>query len=136
MPPQRKHVERLWVAITLAWGLFRALVVWAALSRYGVNPWIYLTIELVSSGPYGLATARIVTSLLDHRRDTAFRWAIAAAVLFLAPDLYIVAAGRSMPLYVYVVVGVIVAALGVAGILRIRVAVRAARERAILPRTR
>lgn len=135
MPPQRKHVERLWVALTLAWGLFRALIVWAALSRYGVNPWIYLAIELVSSGPYGITTARIVTSLLDGRRDAAFRWAIAAAALFLAPDLYIVASGQSMPVYVYVIVGAVVVALGVAGILRIRTAVRAAHQRSVVARS-
>ena len=135
LAPQRRHVERLWVAATLAWGLLRALIVWAALSRYGVNPWIYLAIELISSGPYGVATARIVTSLLDRRPDVAFRWALTATALFLAPDLYIVASGHAMPTYVYAVIAVVVFALGVAAVMRIKSAVRAARERALVARS-
>ncbi len=128
---RRKRIEHLWVAITLAWGFGRVLVVWGALGRYGVNPWVYAGIEIVTSGPYGLATARVVTSLLDHNTQGASRWAALGLSTFLAPDLYIVAAGRQMPAYVYVVVGVLVAMLGALAFMGIRAKVgkgRTARE--------
>jgi hypothetical protein len=117
---RRKRVEHLWVGITLAWGFGRVLVVWGALGRYGVNPWVYAAIELATSGPYGVATARVVTSLLDHKKQAASRWAALGLAMFLAPDLYIVAAGRQMPAYVYVVVGVLVATLGALAFLGVR----------------
>ena len=109
---RRKRVEHLWVGITLAWGFGRVLVVWGALGRYGVNPWVYAGIELATSGPYGVATARVVTSLLDRKNQAASRWAALGLAMFLAPDLYIVVAGRGMPTYVYVVVSVLVTTLG------------------------
>jgi hypothetical protein len=117
---RRKHIEHLWVGITLAWGFARVLVVWGALGRYGVNPWVYAAIELATSGPYGVATARVVTSLLDRKNQAASRWAALGLTMFLAPDLYIVAAGRGMPTYVYVVVSVLVATLGTLALLSVR----------------
>jgi hypothetical protein len=128
---RRKRVEHLWVAITLAWGFCRVLVVWGALGRYGVNPWVYAGIEIVTSGPYGVATARVVTSLLDRKKQAASRWAALGLAMFLAPDLYIVAAGRGMPTYVYVVVSVLVTTLGTLALLSMRAKVckgRTARE--------
>jgi hypothetical protein len=128
---RRKRLEHVWVAITLAWGFGRVLVVWHALHRYGVNPWVYAGIELATSGPYGVATARVVTSMLDHKKQSASRWAALGLALFLAPDLYIVGSGREMPAYVYVVVGVLVAVLGALAFLSARAKVckgRAARD--------
>ena len=128
---RRKRVEHLWVGITLAWGFGRVLVVWGTLGRYGVNPWVYAGIEIATSGPYGVATARVVTSLLDRNRQAAGRWAALGLAMFIAPDLYIVAAGRGMPAYVYVVVSVLVALLGTLALLGVRAKVgkgRVARE--------
>ena len=128
---RRKHVEHVWVAITLAWGFGRVLVVWGTLGRYGVNPWVYAGIELATSGPYGVATARVVTSLLDRNKQAAGRWAALGLAMFIAPDLYIVAAGRGMPAYVYVVVSVLVALLGTLALFGVRAKVckgRVARE--------
>jgi hypothetical protein len=128
---RRKHVEHVWVAITLAWGFGRVLVVWGALGRYGVNPWVYAGFEIATSGPYGVATARVVTSLLDRKKQAASRWAALGLTMFIAPDLYIVAAGRGMPAYVYVVVSVLVALLGGLAFLGVRAKVgkgRVARE--------
>ena len=117
---RRKRLEHLWVAITLAWGFARVVVVWGTLRRYGVNPWVYAAIEVITSGPYGVATARTVTSLLDHKKQAASRWGALGLALFLAPDLYIVAAGREMPAFIYVVLGVLVATLGTLAFLSVR----------------
>ena len=128
---RRQRVERAWVVVTLAWGIGRVFVVWGALSRYGVNPWLYAGIELLTSGPYGLATARLVTSLLDRNRQSASRWAALGLAMFLAPDLYIVGSGRHMPSYVYAIVAVLVVLLGTLGFFSVRAKVadeRAARQ--------
>ena len=101
------------------------------LGRYGVNPWVYAGIEIATSGPYGVATARVITSLLDRNRQAAGRWAALGLAMFIAPDLYIVAAGRGMPAYVYVVVSVLVALLGTLALFGVRAKVskgRVARE--------
>ena len=128
---RRKRVEEVWVILTLAWGLGRVFVVWRTLSRYGVNPWIYGAIEVATSPVYGVATARVVLNLLDLKRHAASRWAAVGLAMFLAPDLYIVGAGKHMPVIVYVVVGLLVAVLGGLAVSGVRTKVRdgrAARE--------
>jgi len=109
---RRRIIERLWVVGVVAWGLGRTVIVWETLGGYGVNPWVYGAIDVVSSVPYGLATARVVENLIDRDRVTALRWGVVAAVTFVLPDLYIVIAGRHMPVVVYVVLALLVVLLG------------------------
>ena len=112
-PRLRVVLESTWVVGVLVYGLARTVVVWGALGDYGVNPWIYGAIDLFSSVPYAIGTARVVTGCLDRDWARVRRWGLIAAVAFIAPDLYILAAGHGMPAIVYVVLGtwLLVAAL-------------------------
>jgi hypothetical protein len=108
---KRRLLERLWIVVVVAYGAARAFVVWKALGKYGVNPWVYLTLDVASSWPYAVATARLVTSVIDHKFDRARLWAILAAITFLLPDLYILVAARNVPTEVYAIVISIVSLL-------------------------
>ena len=103
---RRRMVEVLWVVAALAYGLGRAIVVWKTLGDYGVNPWIYGVLDVISTVPYAIGTARVVTGVIDRDWARVRLWGTIAAVAFLVPDLYIVIVGESMPLVVYVVLGV------------------------------
>jgi hypothetical protein len=100
---RRRVAERAWLVAVLGYSLLRIGVAKAVVARYGVNLWIFAIIEFSSSVPYGLGTARVVTSLVDRRMSEAERWGVIAFGGFLAPDLYVVIAGRHMPLAVYLV---------------------------------
>ena len=80
-------LESTWVVGVLAYGLARTFVVWSALGDYGVNPWIYGAIDLISSVPYAIGTARVVTGCLDRDWARVRRWGLIAAVAFIAPNL-------------------------------------------------
>lgn len=103
---RRRMVEVLWVAAAVAYGLGRAIVVWKTLGDYGVNPWVYGVLDVVSAVPYAIGTARVVTGVIDRDWARVRLWGTIAAVAFLVPDLYIVIVGKSMPWVVYVVLGV------------------------------
>ncbi|MSO38675.1 MAG: hypothetical protein EXQ69_10605, partial [Acidimicrobiia bacterium] len=60
---RRRMVEVLWVVAALAYGLGRAIVVWKTLGDYGVNPWIYGVLDVISTVPYAIGTARVVTGV-------------------------------------------------------------------------
>jgi hypothetical protein len=117
-------LESVWVVGVVAYGLARTLVVWQALGNYGVNPWIYGAIDVVSSVPYAIGTARVVTGTMDRDWVRVRRWGLIAVAAFFAPDLYIVVAGHGMPALVYIVlaswvlVAAALAARGIAGKLR------------------
>lgn len=84
-----------------------AVDVW--LTGYGVDPWIYAVVDLGSSLPYAIASARTLGALVDQRFRRATAWGALAAVSFVAPDTYIVTAGRALPWGTYVVVGTVAA---------------------------
>ena len=105
--PSRRRLERWWLVIVLLWSALRITAVWHWLERYGVRPVVYALVDLGSSVPYAIASARTVGALVDRRYRHGAVWGVVAATCFVAPDVYVVAAGRGMPWAVYAVVGTV-----------------------------
>lgn len=105
----RRRLERWWFVLVMAWSACRVVAVWRWLDTYGVNPFFYGLVDLGSSIPYALGSARTIGALIDRRYGRAAAWMLLATVCFAAPDVYIVAAGHDMPWGVYGVVGAIAA---------------------------
>ena len=103
----RRRLERWWFGLVMAWSAIRVAAVWRWLDIYGVNPLVYALVDVGSSAPYALGSARTIGALIDRKYGRAAMWSLLAAVCFAAPDVYIVAAGHDMPWGVYGVVGAI-----------------------------
>lgn len=54
---------RAWVAAIFGYSVLRAVVVWPTLGRYGVNPWMFLFIDVVTAWPYAVGQVRVVQGL-------------------------------------------------------------------------
>jgi hypothetical protein len=102
-------LEAVWVALTVGYAIGRAIVVGRVFGKHGVNAWVYATIDIATSIPLGIGTARAVGAAIDHRWPLFRRWTIVAAAAFIAPDLYILVAARHVPAHVYAVLGVYLA---------------------------
>ena len=59
--------KRTWFFLVLAWALIRTIAVKDFFSAYGIHPWIYLLIDLLSSIPYAHYSANLVISYLDKK---------------------------------------------------------------------
>jgi RsiW-degrading membrane proteinase PrsW (M82 family) len=106
----------------------RALITWPTLGTYGVNPWVFLAIDVVTAPPYGIAQALTVKILRDRTRPPrdALVWGVLVVVMFLAPYIYILAAsGEQMPLIAYVLVGAWAVVFGTLAVLRMRKQIKA-----------
>ncbi len=112
-----KTLETAWVVAVVLYGVLRSLVVWKALAKYGVNPLIYFVIDVGSSWPYGVATARLVRSAVRRDGEKAVKWGVLAAATFISPDVYLVATLHRAPRFVYGVIAVIVGSMGLFAIL-------------------
>ena len=121
---------RAWSVGIVLFSAARALVAWPALGRYGVDPWLFLAIDLITAVPYGVAQAVTVKILRDPTRPAghAAGWATVVGAAFLAPYIYIFAASGSMPAYAYLGVLLWMLVFGVLAVLRMRKQVRAPRE--------
>jgi len=130
---RRAVLTRAWVVTVLAWSVFRSFVVAKMLHRYGVSPWSYGVVDLASSWPYAVASAGVVTSLLDRRMASARRHGVVAAAAFLVPDLYLLVAGHGKPKLVYCALGSVCAVFAIAAVVSVVMQVRAGRRRVTSP---
>lgn len=132
---RRKVLVRTWAGIVIGWSLIRTLIVWAAVGDYGLNPWIYLVIDLASACVDAVTTPRMVLCFVDDQYRKAVRWALISLVAFIVPDLYIFIGTRELPTRIIVVVCAIISvtlAVGVIGVMRKVRAGRAAKMAALL----
>lgn len=109
-PRTRKTIviERLWASTILLYTVVATLVVWKALSKYGVNPIVFFVIDAITSWTYGISTARLTVSVVRRDWKAVRKWAWAAAVSFITPQMYILIAAQHAPRDVYlIVIGVI-----------------------------
>lgn len=119
----RQALERTWVIGVVAFVIARFALAYSAIgeeSRAAVI--VFGVLDLVTAVPYAVATARLVTSLVDRNALSAARWGIVASVAFLAPYLWLVWVGRSgeFPVLVYVAIALFVVSLGTHAIISIR----------------
>ncbi|MBS1837603.1 MAG: hypothetical protein JST64_07885 [Actinobacteria bacterium] len=121
---------RAWAVGIFLFSAARALIAWPALGRYGVNPWVFLAIDLVTALPYGLAQALTVKILRDQHRppSEAVPWATVVVAMFLLPYAYIFLSSGSMPLLATLGVVAWMLIFGVLAALRIRRQVRDGQE--------
>ena len=89
--------KRTWFFLVLAWALIRTIAVKDFFSAYGIHPWIYLLIDLLSSIPYAHYSANLVISYLDKEWNNARKNFLLTAVFFYVPDIYIFTAADKIP---------------------------------------
>jgi len=143
--PQRSHVgepnrrrrtlEASWVVGVVLFVVVRFAIAYSTLSDYKSTVWVFGFLDIATAIPYAIGSARLVTSLIDRKPQSAARWGIVASGSFLAPYLWLMWAGREgeFPTYVYVVVLILVVSLGANAALSVRRRVRAARAPLAVP---
>ena len=94
---RRRRLSRTWAGIVVAWAGIRTIIVWAALHHYGINPWIYLSLDLASAITDAVTTPRMVLDFIDDRFKRAVKWAMLSLVAFIIPDLYLFLGTRTLP---------------------------------------
>ena len=111
-------------------------MVWATLSRYGLDPWTYAAIDLGSAAILAVTTPRLVTSLVDRRRRRGAAWGAVTLLGYSIPDVYIFLSTDRLPIVVLVVlIAVIYVSIAIGGLALRRkvVAARALRAKVDLP---
>ena len=117
---RRILISGLWLVVVLSWSVVRIVVVSFWLSQYGISTVVFAVVELISSAIYGVASAQTVLAIIDKSRNNAKSWGAVCVVAYLAPDVYIFSAGKSLPLMSYVVIVGLIVVLGVAAVVDLR----------------
>ena len=118
---RRRRLSRTWAGIVVVWSLIRTVIVWAAVGDYGLNPWIYLSLDLAAAVIDALSTPRMVLNFIDDHMRKAIEWALISLVVFIIPDLYIFLGTRTLPKRIILVICAIIGLtlmVGVYGVTR------------------
>lgn len=111
---------RAWIVTIFGYSILRALVVWPTLGTYGVNPWVFLVIDVGTAWPYAYGQVRLVKAARSRDWGPVQLWTIVAVLAFIAPYAYVVGAGSGeMPLIAWVIIGALVVVFGVASVIRV-----------------
>lgn len=99
----------------VAYTILRFLLVGGVFSTHGIDPWVFLFIDVVTVLPYVLGIEYLVVSLSRVIVDwgKVLFWGAVAALSFAAPYLYVVAYGGQLPAGLSIGLGVVVALLAV-----------------------
>lgn len=111
---------RAWIVTIFGYSVARALVVWPTLGDYGINPWLFLAVDVGTAWPYAYGQVRVVKAARAKDWSRVQVWTAIAALAFVAPYAYIAGAGSGdMPLLAWIVIGVLMVAFGIASVIRI-----------------
>ena len=97
-------IEKLWASTIVLYSFGATLIVWKTLHKYGVNPYLFFVIDVCTSWPYGIATARIVAKVFEKEWKQVRKWSWVAAICFVTPQIYILVASHLAPRDVYIIV--------------------------------
>ena len=103
---RNKPARYAWLSLVLVWACFRALAINKFFGDHNVNSWGYLAVDLASSVPYALYSAKAVINFLDKSWMVFRKNVIMTALFFYIPDLYVLLFARTVPTSLYLGFGI------------------------------
>lgn len=111
----------MWIVFSVVYGVFRWVLAWHYLEKYGVHPLIFGAIELSSSCGYAIYSGRLVAAAIDQELSRHKRLVLITITWFILPDVYIFMSAGQMP---RTVVGFIVTAVLFTGVIGVTALLR------------
>ena len=96
-----KLTKIIWYVVVLGWAIIRTLAVRTVFEKNGVNPWVYLAIDLAASIPYAHFTHQLVLTYFEKDWPRFKRAVVISIITFYAPDVYILLVAKQVPGVVY-----------------------------------
>ena len=120
--------ERIWASTIVLYTFAATFIVWKALHKYGVNPYLFFVIDLITSWFYGVASARLVVAVIKKRWSETQKWGWLSAINFALPQIYILLSARRVPRDVYLIIYSVIGALVAFALIGIGSQIKAARK--------
>ena len=125
---RRRRLSNTWALFVIGWSIIRTLIVWAAVGDYGLNPWLYLVLDLVSASIDAFSTPRMVIRFVDDQYRKALQWALVSLAAFVMPDIYIFAGTRTLPRKLIAIIVAVITVTLLAAVIAVLRKVRKGRE--------
>jgi hypothetical protein len=121
---RQNSLERAWFIAVLVWSILRIVFADVFFAQYGVNIWIFVAFEFVSSPIFARATAKMVLALSTHQILNSMFWGVITLSSFAAPDVYLLTTGKNLPWTAYLVVISVMMIGGAVSLIKMRLNAR------------
>lgn len=114
-------LNRAWIAVVMSYSVIRTIVIWRVFAKYGVNQYLYLTIDLICSYFYAINSARLVIEANRTHYRKLFRFLSLALIFNFIPDFYVLINAKEVPnfiLHSFIKIIIILAFIAALGIYR------------------
>ncbi len=113
-------IEKGATVLVILFVVVRFVPVASTLGQYGVNAWIFLTLDIATTPPYVKGMSMLVRNINGKSPIApSVGWGSVAAVSFLAPYLYLYwAGGKEFPIAVSIGIGIIILLLGTISVVK------------------
>ena len=95
--PKGRGAKDAWILASIAYGVLRVVLAGTLLSDYGLNVAVFAVVEITSSAVFGIASGRLVESLLHRQRRNRALLVLATLAGYSAPDVYMLGFADEYP---------------------------------------
>lgn len=115
-----KRIMTFATLMMVLYTILRAALVWGTLSTYGINPWIFLFLDVITAPPYMWGIGKMIQGLRGvEPMKMVYIGGVVTLVTFLLPYIYLfMVGGESIPMVTKIIIGCIILVLFGAGPLR------------------
>jgi hypothetical protein len=94
-------LKRAWLASVIAYSLIRTFIIWKIFQQYGVNQYVYLSIDLVCAIFFAkFSTFVMVEANLSHYKELLKNLVFTLIFNFI-PDIYVLITAKEAPRFLY-----------------------------------
>ena len=107
------------MSVVLGYAVIRALLIWKVFAKFGVNPYIYLIVDLISAYFYAIYSTNLVEKYLQRNYRLTTKYLLLTIITNFLPDIYILITARSVPEFIFrtfvqiILLLALIAALGI-----------------------
>ena len=112
-------IKRAWIASVLAYTVIRTLLIWKIFSKYGVNQYIYLSVDLIASYFYAVYSTKLVIETNKTHYRKLVKYLFLTLFFNFIPDAYVLLYAKEVPKIIIhsfikvILILALVAALGI-----------------------
>lgn len=108
-----EQLKRAWMGVVLGYAVIRATLIWKIFAKYGVNPYIYLAVDLVSAYFYAIYSAKLVEEFLRRNYRPTLKYLLLSLLTNFLPDIYVLLTAKEVPEFIFKTFIQIILLLGV-----------------------
>ena len=91
---EKAILKRAWFISVLAYAVIRTALIWGLFAKYGVNPYLYLIVDLIAAYFYAVYSTKLISSKLDLN---FVKYLLLTIIFNFIPDIYVLATAREVP---------------------------------------